>query len=70
MNDSIVLEDFKKVIPTIYDTIQENADYLCELDSNVGDGDHGTTIARGLKSARHAVAEGNAENISPLFVSL
>ncbi len=34
------------------DRISENRDYLCKLDSFVGDGDHGVTVARGFSSVK------------------
>lgn len=38
-------------------TLEANKDYLCELDSEVGDGDHGVSITIGMRAARRALAE-------------
>lgn len=35
------------LIQACRDVIATNADYLCELDSKIGDGDHGTNMRRG-----------------------
>lgn len=37
-----------RLIEACRDVIVRNADYLCELDRAIGDGDHGTNMARGL----------------------
>jgi dihydroxyacetone kinase len=41
----ISLNDFKHIFIKIREDIEANTKYLCELDSVIGDGDHGTTIA-------------------------
>jgi dihydroxyacetone kinase-like protein len=35
--------------------IETNKDYLCELDSEVGDGDHGVSMTIGMRTARKAL---------------
>jgi dihydroxyacetone kinase-like protein len=35
--------------------IEANKDYLCELDSEVGDGDHGVSMTIGMRTARKAL---------------
>ena len=39
-----------RLIETCRDVVVRNADYLCELDRAIGDGDHGTNMARGLNA--------------------
>ena len=38
------------LIEACRDVILRNEDYLCELDRAIGDGDHGTNMARGLNA--------------------
>ena len=40
---------------TIANMIEANKDYLCELDSEVGDGDHGVSMTIGMRTARKAL---------------
>jgi dihydroxyacetone kinase-like protein len=67
MKSTLNFDDFDSMIHAISATIQENSDFLCELDSVVGDGDHGTTIARGLRKAIEAIDEQKPETISDLM---
>ncbi len=69
MVEIIDLKLFKKIISNINDTILENKLYLCELDSVIGDGDHGISIAKGFKSAIERIAETDPDNISDLLVN-
>lgn len=41
----------------------EHKAYLTELDSAIGDADHGTNMARGFTAAKAALAEGTTEDI-------
>lgn len=49
------------------DVIIENKDYLTELDSAIGDGDHGINMARGFKKLKEKLEAGNFSNRSELF---
>jgi dihydroxyacetone kinase-like protein len=40
----------------VANAIEANKDYLCELDSEVGDGDHGVSMTIGMRTARKAMA--------------
>ena len=35
--------------------VEENKDYLCELDGEVGDGDHGVSMTIGMRAVTRAV---------------
>ncbi len=51
--------DGKKVVEilsNITNVIEANKDYLCALDSEVGDGDHGVSMTIGMRTARRALA--------------
>lgn len=41
----------------VANVIESNKDYLCALDSEVGDGDHGVSMTIGMRTARKALAE-------------
>jgi phosphoenolpyruvate---glycerone phosphotransferase subunit DhaL len=45
----------KNILITITNVIEENKDYLCALDSEVGDGDHGVSMTIGMRTARKAL---------------
>jgi dihydroxyacetone kinase phosphoprotein-dependent L subunit len=67
MKNNLYLEDFKKIIAGINKTIQENKMLLCKLDSVIGDGDHGMTIAKGFEAAMEKIEKTQPSNISELF---
>ena len=67
MKDKLNLNDFIKVIKNISKTIQDNMNYLSKLDSTVGDGDHGITIARGFKNVTAKLEEDTPKEISSLL---
>ena len=46
----------RRVIERYADLIEENADLLTELDSAIGDADHGANMRRGLTAARERLA--------------
>jgi dihydroxyacetone kinase-like protein len=51
--------DGKRVAAALIDVanvIESNKDYLCALDSEVGDGDHGVSMTIGMRTARKALA--------------
>ncbi len=45
-------EDTFRWLERVADVLQENAAYLTQLDSAIGDADHGTNMARGFKAVR------------------
>lgn len=47
--------------------IQEQATYLSELDTPIGDGDHGTNMARGMQAVEQALEEQQPMAISAIF---
>jgi len=44
------------VLSNVANVIEANKDYLCALDSEVGDGDHGVSMTIGMRTARKALA--------------
>ena len=67
MENNLGFEDFKKIIAGINKTIQENKILLCKLDSVIGDGDHGMTIAKGFDAAMEKIEKTRPANISDLL---
>lgn len=66
--DHITLDDFKNIFTKIRDDIEVDVKYLCELDSVIGDGDHGTTIAKGFNNAVKQIEIDKPNNIKDLFL--
>jgi dihydroxyacetone kinase-like protein len=50
--------------------IAEHKDYLSELDTPIGDGDHGSNMARGLAAVQEAVDGKEFANLKDLFKSV
>jgi dihydroxyacetone kinase-like protein len=49
------------------DTIENEKEYLSELDGAIGDGDHGVNMAKCFRLVKNKLAEGSAEDIGALF---
>lgn len=47
--------------------ILANKDYLSELDTPIGDGDHGSNMARGTVEMQKALEEANPQSLAELF---
>ena len=47
MKETISTEDFIIILNDICKTIEDQKDYLSELDREIGDGDHGVTLSIG-----------------------
>jgi dihydroxyacetone kinase-like protein len=50
--------------------IAEHKDYLSELDTPIGDGDHGSNMARGLAAVQEAIDGKDFPNLKDLFKSV
>lgn len=57
----------KKIILNLNDIFQDNIIYLSELDSYIGDGDHGLSISKGFKNAINSINLENPKSISELL---
>ncbi|MGX7417228.1 dihydroxyacetone kinase subunit DhaL [Carnobacterium gallinarum] len=60
-------EATKKWLILFTDKINANKDYLSELDSAIGDGDHGMNMARGTTAVKEALEEKNPETLVDIF---
>jgi dihydroxyacetone kinase-like protein len=67
--NDITFDDFKKIFVKIRDDIGLNVKYLCELDSFIGDGDHGSTISKGFNNAMTQIEINKPDNIKDLFLT-
>ena len=67
MKEELDLKDFKKIINSINDAIQENKIHLSGLDSFIGDGDHGITLSRGFLAVMDKIKLEDPSNISDLL---
>ncbi|WP_174614673.1 dihydroxyacetone kinase subunit DhaL [Virgibacillus ihumii] len=48
-------EDLKSYFDDVIEMIEEEKDYLCELDRKIGDGDHGVTMSIGWQAAKEMI---------------
>jgi dihydroxyacetone kinase-like protein len=55
MADTIEIDDIRRMVRSAADQIRAHRDELSKLDSAIGDGDHGTTIARAMGIAEKVV---------------
>ena len=67
MADAIGIEDIDRMIRSAADKIRANRDRLSKLDSAIGDGDHGTTIARAMGIAEKVLAESEKKELKGLL---
>jgi len=68
--EKLNLNDLERIILNINNNIQNNMIYLSELDSTIGDGDHGVTIARGFRNVIEAINKKEQKNISELLIDV
>ena len=67
MTDTIGIDDMGRMIRSAADKIRANRDRLSKLDSAIGDGDHGTTIARAMGIAEKVLAESEKKELKGLL---
>jgi dihydroxyacetone kinase-like protein len=63
---TIKARDFKELLAHWAELMEENRDYLIDLDSVVGDGDLGLTMGDGFRAARDAAASADEEDLGKL----
>lgn len=61
------VETAKKWMVLFNQKIQDNKDYLSELDTPIGDGDHGGNMSRGMAAVVDEIGEKEYESTSELF---
>jgi dihydroxyacetone kinase-like protein len=67
MADTIGIEDMGRMIRAAADKIRANRDDLSKLDSAIGDGDHGMTIARAMGIAEKVIEESDKKEFKGLL---
>jgi len=58
---------FTEMLMAVSNAIMDNEQYLCKLDSYVGDGDHGVTVARGFTAVKAKLESIQDASISELL---
>lgn len=56
-----------KILESVAVRLEENKDYLCELDSEVGDGDHGVSMTIGMRAVRSNLAALSSATLEGAF---
>ncbi len=67
MTDTIGIEDIGRMIRSAADKIRANRNDLSKLDSAIGDGDHGMTIARAMGLAEKVIEESEKKELKGLL---
>jgi dihydroxyacetone kinase-like protein len=67
MDDTIGIGDLDRMIRSAADKIRANRDELSKMDSAIGDGDHGTTIARAMGIAEKVMDESEKSDLKGLL---
>lgn len=63
----IGVNEVKETIKNIAKVIEENKEFLTELDANIGDADHGINMSKGFKAVIKKLNETNTESISEIL---
>ena len=67
MADTIGIQDIGRMIRAAADKIRANRDELSKMDSAIGDGDHGTTIARAMGIAEKVIEASEKADLKGLL---
>jgi len=65
--DTITIEGFAAWLAAFRDRVTEHRSYLTELDSAIGDADHGANMARGMAAVMEKVGATSATTADELF---
>lgn len=63
------MQDVKQMLIVTAEKLVSSEERLCELDSGVGDGDHGVTVARGFKAVAEMLNTEEYETPSAIFAA-
>lgn len=64
---TFTLENTLTTFDYFIEAIENNKDYLSELDTPIGDGDHGYNMARGVKALQDKLEQEAPETVSDVF---
>ncbi|WP_208559855.1 dihydroxyacetone kinase subunit DhaL [Marinilactibacillus kalidii] len=63
----VEIDALKKWIELFGEAVTENKETLNQLDSDIGDGDHGSNMTRGAAAVKEKVSEADYDNLSDFF---
>lgn len=64
------VENVKSWMTKFNEQIQAHHDYLSELDTPIGDGDHGNNMARGMNVVMEAIADKDFTDVPAIFKTI
>ena len=67
MSGSVTVEDLTTWVEVFASLISDNKSYLTDLDSPIGDADHGTNMDRGMKAVRQNLTDFTPATADELF---
>ena len=67
MTETISTPQMLQALDTMCDTIEDQKEYLSELDGAIGDGDHGVNMAKCFREVKKKLAESSAEDVGTLL---
>lgn len=67
MTATITTLQMRRALENTCDTIENEKEYLSELDGAIGDGDHGVNMAKCFRQVKKKLTESKAEDVGTLF---
>jgi dihydroxyacetone kinase-like protein len=67
MTETITTPQMLHALESMCDTIENEKEYLSELDGAIGDGDHGVNMAKCFREVKKKLAKSSAEEVGALF---
>ena len=67
MTDTISTPQMLRALESMCDIIENEKEYLSDLDGAIGDGDHGVNMAKCFREVKKKLAESAAEDVGTLF---
>lgn len=67
MTRTLNADQFKEMFNEVTQKIQDNREKLCEIDSAIGDGDHGTSLAKGFSASKDRLELDESRNIGDIL---
>lgn len=61
------IDNLKKALQLFKEKIDKNKNYLSELDTPIGDGDHGNNMARGMDAVSESLESKDPETVQEIF---
>lgn len=61
------IDNSKKALQLFKEKIDQNKDYLSELDTPIGDGDHGNNMARGMEAVSESLQNKETASVQDVF---